>query len=70
VWWGLYLTSNVTGWLSNMAGGAHTAGGHAASAMVGLASSGLLILCCLAAIKMVRTLTRLQVKALEVSTFA
>lgn len=70
VWWGLYLASNVTGWLSNMAGGARTVGSHAAAAMVGLASSGLLILCCLAAIQMVRTLTRQQINALEVSAFA
>jgi len=70
VWWGLYLASSVTGWLANMAGSAHTAGGHAASTMVALVSSGLLILCCLAAIQMVRTLTRQQVTALEAAAFA
>lgn len=69
-WWGFYLTTNITGSLSNMVGKTLSAGGQTASAMISLVCFGTSLAAGLLAIRMVRQVTDLQTAALEAAAFA
>lgn len=70
LWWGLYLSSNVIGWLANIVSQERTVKGHLAAGFLTMIAAGLIVGYSLAAIRIVRTLTARQVASLDAAAFS
>ena len=70
VWWGLYLSSNVIGWLANIVSQERTVKGHLAAGFLTIIAAGLIIGYSVAAIRIVRTLTARQVANMDAAAFS